>query len=65
MNDAGDRPANVRCTQCGTEGAEIGFLNDSGQYAAGTTFQAEAAIEVGHHKHWTWHGDFWPYELTF
>ncbi|NMK88340.1 F0F1 ATP synthase subunit A, partial [Staphylococcus capitis] len=30
-----------------------------------TTFQAEAAIEVGHHKHWTWHGDFWPYELTF
>ncbi|MUM16309.1 F0F1 ATP synthase subunit A [Mycobacterium sp. CBMA271] len=30
-----------------------------------TTFQAEGAIEVGHHTHWTWHGNFWPYELTF
>ncbi|WP_457134316.1 hypothetical protein [Mycobacteroides abscessus] len=47
MNDAGDRPASVRCTQCGTEGAEIGFLNDSGQYAAGHVRWMQGPLKIG------------------
>ncbi|MFA4083048.1 hypothetical protein [Mycobacteroides salmoniphilum] len=47
MTDAGDGTKNARCTQCGTEGSEIGFLGDSGQAAAGHVWWVGGPLKVG------------------